>query len=255
MITKNIFTAFIISVVILTLISTAAFGIIGSITNKQFTISSDSTTSGTILDLNHTVVNINVTLTGDYLGVNDYKIQLEKIFLYNITGLNFSRFPQDLTGLQYNVSTRGYTNTNISDTYAYTDNFGHAGFTIKFTKNYLLAHAGTHITFVIVDTPGTDSVISPTITIFFLQPGSTDNVNNVGKDYFNIGVIGMFIIWFIVIFSPYILFITFGLGIKLAHLITIVDITIIYLMEYVNWWFYILIVIICIESLFLIKED
>ena len=65
----------------------------------------------------------------------------------------------------------------------------------------------------------------------------------------------MFIIWFIVIFSPYILFITFGLGIKLAHLVTLVDITTIYLMGYVNWWFYILIVIICIESLFLIKED
>ena len=172
MITKNIFTVF-ISVVILTLtltlISTSAFGIIGSITDKQFTVSSDSTPSGTILDLNHTVVNINVTLTGHYLGDNDYKIQLETIFLYNITGLNFNRFPQDLTGLQYNVSTTGYTNTKISDTYVYTDNSGNAGFTINFTKNYILAHAGTHITFVIVDTPGTDSVISSTITIFFFN--------------------------------------------------------------------------------------
>ena len=65
----------------------------------------------------------------------------------------------------------------------------------------------------------------------------------------------MLIIWFIALFGIGILAINLGLGIRMCFLISAIDITIVWLLGLLTFWVWVLLLIICIEMLFIGKED
>jgi hypothetical protein len=214
--------------------------------SMSISINGDSTPSKTVLTNStpFSIVYINCTVNGAYYQTG-YVQQLPGIYvnLYNESSLNnFTSF----------VAQTGYT---ISDDNP-SGSDGSIHFVITFTSAFIVAHAYQSLNLVLITDNLGDSIISPVEIIYFMHPTPNfiDNTHP-SPSYFGLPPIGMFIFWFAIIFIPYIIALTYGLGIKLAYVISIFDISILFILGYLFIWIWGLLLVLFVEMILIGRDD